>query len=190
MAGQSGTRSPGMIIALIRGIIMVAGGLFALISPQLALATLVLLGGAIIVVEGLLGLWGLLFGGRSVPNFGVALARNLVAVIVGLLVVAAPVTVSSIGVSTFVVIVALLIIAVGVLEIYLDIIGRKLMREGTFWPAIIGGGLYLLFGILLLVMPLASALVLVSIVGVLMLLYGAFQLYIAWQLRSIDSKLA
>ncbi len=37
-------------------------------------------------------------------------------------------------------------------------------------------------------MPVESALALVSIVGVLMILYGLFQLYIAWQLRSIEVK--
>jgi len=47
---------------------------------------------------------------------------------------------------------------------------------------------YLVFGVLLLVMPLQSALALVSIVGVLMILYGLFQLYIAWQLRGLDAK--
>jgi uncharacterized membrane protein HdeD (DUF308 family) len=178
------------IFAAVRGVLMLGGGIFALISPQLALATLVWVGGLIVIIDGLLGLWGLLFGGRTSSRLGVAITRHVLAVIAGVLIIAFPAIVAAVGVSTLVMVVGVLMVMVGAFALYVTVAGRKLLREGTFWPEVLSASAYLLFGILLIFMPLSSAMVLVSIVGVLMILYGLFQLYIAWQLRSIDGKLA
>ncbi|WP_055045277.1 HdeD family acid-resistance protein [Devosia sp. A16] len=176
------------IFAGIRGVLMLAGGLFALISPQLALATLVWVGGVIVIIDGALGLWGLLFGGRSSTRLGVAITRHILAIVAGLLIVAFPAMAAAIGISTLVIIVGIMMILIGAFALYVTTVGRALLRQGTFWPEVLSACAYLVFGVLLLVMPLASALALVSIVGVLMILYGLFQLYIAWQLRGLDVK--
>lgn len=177
------------IFAGIRGVLMLAGGLFALISPQLALATLVWVGGVIVIIDGALGLWGLLFGGRTSSRLGVAITRHILAILAGVLIVAFPAVASAIGISTLVILVGIMMILVGAFALYVTIAGRALMRPGTFWPEVLSASAYLLFGLLLIFMPLSSAMVLVSIVGILMILYGLFQLYIAWQLRGIDAKL-
>lgn len=178
------------IFAGVRGVLMLAGGIFALISPQLALATLVWVGGVIVIIDGALGLWGLLFGGRTSSRLGVAIARHILAILAGILIVAFPAMAAAIGISTLVILVGIMMILIGAFALYVAVVGRALLRQGTFWPEVLSASAYLLFGVLLLVMPLSSALVLVSIVGVLMILYGLFQLYIAWQLRSIDVKVA
>ena len=95
---------------------------------------------------------------------------------------------AAIGISTLVIVVGILMILIGAFALYVTIVGRALLRQGTFWPEVLSACAYLVFGVLLLVMPLQSALALVSIVGVLMILYGLFQLYIAWQLRGLDAK--
>lgn len=176
------------IFAAIRGVLMLAGGLFALFSPQLALATLVWVGGVIVIIDGGLGIWGLLFGGRTSTRLGVAITRHILAILAGILIVAFPAIAAAIGISTLVIIVGVLIVLVGAFALYVTVAGRAVLRPGTFWPEVLSACAYLLFGILLIFMPLSSAMVLVSIVGVLMILYGLFQLYIAWQLRGIDVK--
>ncbi len=178
------------IFAGVRGVLMLAGGVFALLSPQLALATLVWVGGVIVIIDGALGLWGLLFGGRTSSRLGVAITRHILAILAGILIVAFPAMAAAIGISTLVIVVGIMMILIGAFALYVTIAGRALLRQGTFWPEVLSACAYLLFGVLLLVMPLSSALVLVSIVGVLMILYGLFQLYIAWQLRSIEVKVA
>lgn len=189
MATESSLPWPS-IFAGIRGVLMLAGGLFALFSPQLALATLVWVGGIIVIIDGALGLWGLLFGGRTSSRLGVAITRHILAILVGILIVAFPMIASSIGIGTLVILVGVLMIMIGAFALYVTVAGRALLREGTFWPEVLSACAYLLFGLLLIFMPLSSAMVLVSIVGVLMILYGLFQLYIAWQLRGIDVKIA
>ncbi|MDB5542645.1 MAG: putative rane protein [Devosia sp.] len=187
MATEARFNWPG-IFAAIRGVLMLAGGLFALFAPQLALATLVWVGGIIVIIDGALGLWGLLFGGRTSPRLGVSVTRHILAILAGVLIVAFPTLASSIGISALVITVGVIMVLAGAFALYVTVSGRSVMREGTFWPEMLSAGAYLLFGLLLIFMPLSSAMVLVSIVGVLMILYGLFQLYIAWQLRGLGAS--
>ncbi len=122
------------IFAGIRGVLMLAGGIFALLSPQLALATLVWVGGVIVVVDGALGLWGLLFGGRTSSRLGVAIARHILAILAGILIVAFPAMAGAIGMSTLVIVVGIMMILVGAFALYVTIAGRALLRPGTFCP--------------------------------------------------------
>jgi hypothetical protein len=48
----------------------------------------------------------------------------------------------------------------------------------------IGGGLYIVFGLALLFIPLSSAVVLVRIVTTLMILYALLLFYRAWGMRA------
>lgn len=178
------------IFAGIRGALMLIGGLFAVFNPLMALATLVWLGGLIVIADGALGIWGLVSGGRTSSRLGVAIARHVLAVVVGILIVLFPVLSGVIGLSTLVIIVGVMMVLVGAFALYVTMVGRALLPPGTFWAEILSGAAYLVFGILLMVMPRESALVLVSIVGGLMILYGLFQLYIAWQLRDVSGKVA
>lgn len=184
MAAES-TFWPSILVGL-RGAAMVVGGLFALFAPQMALATLVWVGGLIVIFDGVLGIWALVFGGRQSPRYGVAIARNALAILVGILVVLFPSLTGAIGVSTLVIMVGILLVIVGAMALYVTIAGRDMLKKGTFWPEVLSAAAYLIFGIVLLVMPLTSALVMVQIVGGLMIAYGLFQLYIAWQMRGVS----
>ena len=175
---------PTMLVGL-RGAVMLAGGLFALFAPRLALATLVWVGGLIVIFDGVLGIWALVSGGRQSPRFGVAITRNLLAILIGVLVVLFPSLAGAVGISTLVVLVGVLLVVVGALALYVTVAGRDMLRKGTFWPEVLSACAYLIFGVLLLMVPLTSAMVLVQIVGALMVLYGLFQLYIAWQMRGL-----
>src|SRR5690242_997112 len=112
MMAEQSTFWPSILVGL-RGAAMVIGGLFALFAPQLALATLVWLGGLIVIFDGVLGIWALVFGGRQSPRYGVAIARNIIAILVGILVVLFPSLTGAIGVSTLVIMVGILLVIVG-----------------------------------------------------------------------------
>jgi len=178
-------QSSGFWAIAIRAAIMVIAGLVALAAPIQALATLVIIGGTLMIIDGALGLWGLLFGGKRTESFWVSVVRQLLAVIAGLLVVSFPVTSTSIGVSALVIIVGITSLLVGALEIYVAFISRKIIREGTYWPSVLSGLAYIAFGILIMVMPLTMASIVIRLVGLLVLLYGLFQAYLAWQLRRV-----
>lgn len=182
---SEGTIAWPSILAGVRGLLMLLGGIFAIFWPGPALATLVWLGGLIIIADGALGIWALLFGGRSSPRMGVAITRHVLAIIFGIIVLLFPAIIGAIGLASLVIVVAILSLLVGALALYVTIVSRGMLSKGTFWPEVLSACAYLVFGLLLLFMPLTAAMVIVSIVGVLMVLYGLFQLYIAWQLRGV-----
>jgi uncharacterized membrane protein HdeD (DUF308 family) len=62
MAGTNLQKRWGLILGL-RGLIMLLAGLYAVIWPGTALLVLVMVGAAVLLVDGLLGLWALTFGG-------------------------------------------------------------------------------------------------------------------------------
>src|SRR6218665_857966 len=68
----------------LRSAIMVIGGVLGLFWSEGALATLAIIGGAIMVIDGGLGLWRLAFGERS-GQFWPAVVRSALAVLAGLL---------------------------------------------------------------------------------------------------------
>src|SRR3569832_1043177 len=67
----------------LRGLLMLLAGLYAVIWPGQALFFLVTFGAALLVVDGVLGLWALTFGGAKTGNFWFDVIRNVQALITG-----------------------------------------------------------------------------------------------------------
>src|SRR5665213_1146778 len=77
-------------LTAVRGVLMLIAGLYAIFFPGLTLTSLVLLGGVLFFVDGLLGLWSLTFGHAKTGNFWFDIARNILAVITGVLILISP----------------------------------------------------------------------------------------------------
>ena len=77
-------------LTALRGIVLLIAGLYAIFFPGLTLTSLVLLGGALFFIDGLLGLWSLTFGHAKTGNFWFDIARNVLALIVGVLILISP----------------------------------------------------------------------------------------------------
>src|SRR3569623_1271800 len=158
----------GLLMGL-RGLRMLLAGLYAVIWPSAALAVLVIAGGAILLVDGVLGLWALTFGGAKTGNFWFDVVRNILAIITGVLILLSPILGTLVTVWLFVYLVAFQAIIVGVMEIMLAIRARTVM--GKIWPIVLSGVTFVLFGIALLFAPLMSAIFLVIFAGVMMILF-------------------
>lgn len=171
----------GLIMGL-RGLLMLLGGLFAVIWPGQALFFLVTFGAALLVVDGALGLWALTFGGAKTGNFWFDVIRNVLAIITGVLILLSPVLGTLVTVWFFVYLVAIQAIIVGVMEIALAIRARTVM--GKIWPIVLSGVTYVLFGVALLFAPLMSAIFLVIFAGVMMIFFSFGLLTLAWRLYS------
>jgi uncharacterized membrane protein HdeD (DUF308 family) len=70
---------------------------------------------------------------------------------------------------------------VGVMEIVLVTRARELFA--SIWPVLLSGVLYVLFGLMLIFWPLSSAAALVTIVGVLLVVFAIGLFGLAWRLR-------
>jgi uncharacterized membrane protein HdeD (DUF308 family) len=166
----------------LRGLLMLLAGLYAVIWPGAALAVLVIAGGAILLVDGVLGLWALTFGGAKTGNFWFDVVRNILAIITGVLILLSPVLATLVTVWFFIYLLAFQAIVVGVMEIVIAIRERALYSK--IWPVVLSGALYVLFGVVLLFAPLSSAIFFVIFGGVMMILFSIGLFTLAWRLYS------
>jgi uncharacterized membrane protein HdeD (DUF308 family) len=168
-------------LTALRGVLLLLAGLLAIFSPGVTLASLVLLGGGLFFVDGILGLWSLTFGHAKTGNFWFDIARNVLAVLVGAMILISPV-ISTIFTVTFLIYVAgIQAIIVGVMELVLVFRARQMFS--TVWPVMLSGLLYVLFGLMLIFWPLASAAGLVTFAGVLAIIFAVGLFGLAWRLH-------
>lgn len=187
MAASDLQKRWGLLMGL-RGLVMLLAGLYAVIWPGTAIFVLVMVGAAVLTVDGVLGVWALTFGGAKTGNFWFDVVRNILAIVVGVLILLSPILSTLLTVWFFVYLVALQAIIVGVMEIVIAVRARALMTH--IWPVILSGVLYVLFGISLLFAPLMSAIFLVIFAGVMMILFSFGLFTLAWRLYSGKSAAA
>ena len=180
MAVSSDTKRRWALITGLRGVLVLLAGLYALIWPAEALTVLVILGGALLLVDGLLGLWSLTFGGAKTGNFWFDVVRNVLGIITGVLILFSPMLATLLTATILIYIIAFQAIFVGVMEIV--VILREREHYARIWPVLLSGALYVLFGVALLFAPLLGALVMVILSGILAILFSVGLFALAWRL--------
>jgi len=179
MAASNLQKRWGLVMGL-RGLVMLLAGLYAVIWPASAIAFVVLLAAAVLIVDGILGVWALTFGGAKTGNFWFDVVRNVLAIIVGVLILLSPVLSTLLTVWFFVYLVAIQAIIVGIMEIVIAIRERALYAK--IWPILLSGVLYVLFGVVLLFEPLMGAIFFTVFAGVTMILFSIGLFALAWRL--------
>ena len=179
MAASDLQKRWGLVMGL-RALVMLLAGLYAVIWPGTALFVLVMVGAAVLIVDGVLGVWALTFGGAKTGNFWFDVVRNVLAIVVGVLVLLSPVLSKLLTVWFFVYLVALQAIIVGVMEIMIAI--RERAHYAKIWPIVLSGVLYVLFGVVLLFEPLMGAIFFTVFAGVTMILFSIGLFALAWRL--------
>ena len=179
MAASDLQKRWGLVMGL-RALVMLLAGLYAVIWPGTALFVLVMVGAAVLIVDGVLGVWALTFGGAKTGNFWFDVVRNVLAIVVGVLVLLSPVLSTLLTVWFFVYLVAIQAIIVGVMEIMIAI--RERAHYAKIWPIVLSGVLYVLFGIVLLFEPLMGAIFFTVFAGVTMILFSIGLFALAWRL--------
>lgn len=180
MAVSSDTKRRFALATALRGVLMLLGGLYAVIWPAQALTVLVLAGGILLIIDGVLGLWSLTFGGGKSGNYWFDVVRNVLSLILGVLILISPLLATLLTATFLIYLVAIQAIIVGGMEIYVVI--RERENYARIWPVLLSGVLYVLFGIALILMPILSVLVMTIIAGILMIIF-AFSLFgWAWRL--------
>jgi len=181
MALAPDTRRRWALITGLRGLLMLLAGLYAVMWPAEALVVLVVLGGALLLVDGVLGLWSLTFGGAKTGNFWFDVVRNVLAILTGALILFSPLVATLLTTTILIYIIALQAIIVGVMEIV--VVVRERAQYAKIWPVLLSGVIYVLFGLALLLAPVFGAILMVVLSGVLAVFFAvglfamAFRLY-------------
>lgn len=165
-------------LVALRGLLALIFGVLALAWPGITLLVLVIFFGAYSLVDGVTGVIRGIRARKCMPRWWLVLLNGLLGIAVGIIAFV------WLGITAL----ALLIligawaIALGVIEIWAGIEGRKVISD--HWWLIISGVLGVVFGILLLALPVAGALAIVWLIGVFAILEGVLFIWTGFKLRS------
>lgn len=188
MAVSSEVKQRWALITGLRGALMVLAGLYAVIWPGQALLVLVVLGGALLIIDGVLGLWSLTFGGAKTGNYWFDVVRNALGLLLGILILLSPLMATLLTATFLIYLFAFQAIFVGAMEIWVII--RERENYARIWPVLLSGVLYVLFGIALLFAPVFGALVMVVLGGVAAIIFGVALIAYALRLNRMSKGTA
>lgn len=164
----------------LRALLMLLFGIYCVIWPASALTALVFAGAIVLLVAGVLGLWGLTFGGVKTPTWWWDVIRSGLAIIVGLLIVISPLMGTLLTTTFLVTLIGIEAIIFGAVEIYF--VWRERASYGPIWPAMLQGALFVLFGLALIFWPVFFSLVGVTWLGIVTMLLSVPLFMFAWRL--------
>ncbi len=164
------------LIAL-RGAFAILFGIVALVSPGATLLTLVIVFSAYMLVDGVAGIIAAVRAAERHERWGTLLLSGLLNLLVGVVAFLVPGS----ALLAFVYLLAAWALVTGGLMVAAAF--RLHLDHGRWWLGL-GGALSILFGLVLLVSPAASLIVLTYWVGGYAIAFGAFMLVLAFRLRS------
>lgn len=180
MAVSADTRQRWAVLMGLRGLLMLVAGLYAVFFPGAALTVLVVAGGILILIDGVLGLWALTFGGAKTGNYWFDVIRNVLSIILGALILLSPMMATLLTATFLIYVFAIQAIIVGGMEI--AVVWRERGSYARVWPVMLSGVVYILFGVALLFAPLFGALVMVVMGGIMAIVFAIGLLALAWRL--------
>lgn len=164
----------------LRGLLMLAGGLYALIWPGEALTVLVMAGGILLLIDGALGLWSLTFGGGKSGNYWFDVVANALSLVLGAVILISPLLATILTVTFLASMVGIAALVVGIMQVV--VITREREHYARIWPVVLSGLSYVLLGLVFLFFPLLTASISMVFGGVLLIVF-AFGLFgWAWRL--------
>jgi uncharacterized membrane protein HdeD (DUF308 family) len=166
-------------VPVIRGISGIVFGIIAFAYPGLALATLVLLFGAWVLIDGVFRVVGATAGRASDPDWGFHLIIGILGILVGFLTFRAP----GITALALIIYVAAWALMVGAAEIAFAVRLRKEMKGE--WFLILMGVASIIFAVLLLWNPGPGALALLWLIASYAVVFGVLAIFFGFRLRSL-----
>lgn len=164
----------------LRGAIMLFAGLYAVLFPDAALTVLVLFGGALLLIDGVLGLWSLTFGGGKSGNYWFDIAANAASVVLGIVFFLWPLLATIFTLSVFGTVVGIAAILVGGMQVW--VVVKERASYARIWPVVLSGLAYIALGLLFLVFPILSATVGMLIGGIMLIVFSFGLFGWAWRL--------
>ena len=165
----------------IRGVLGILFGLIALFLPGATMLSLVLLFAAYVFVDGVFGIVSGVRAAREHERWGYLVLEGLVNIAAAAVAVLWP----GLTVVVFVLLVAFWAIFTGILELAAAF--RLSIDDGRWW-LVFGGGLSVIYGVLLIVAPIIGAVVLTWWIGAYALVFGVSLVMLAFGLRNWLAK--
>ncbi len=162
---------------VLRGIAAVVFGILTLALPGITVSLLVIWFGAYALVDGVVNLVGAFRAAHAHGRWGAFVVEGIIGVVAGILTFAWP----SMTALALVYFIAIWSIATGVFELVAAMRLRK--HISGEWLLALAGVASILFGVALMAVPIAGALVLAIWVGVYALVFGGSMIALGFRLR-------
>ncbi len=161
----------------IRGVLAILFGAIAFVFPGATILSLVIVFAAYVIADGIFAIVSALRAARQHERWWTLALAGILSIVAGVLASLWP----GLTVLAFIALMAVWSISTGVLMLIAAF--RLNLQHGRWW-LVLGGIANLAFGVLLILAPLAGALVLTWWLGAYALVFGALLLALAVQLRS------
>jgi uncharacterized membrane protein HdeD (DUF308 family) len=175
-------------IVLLRGILAIAFGVAALVSPGLTLATFVIFFGVYALVDGVFDVIHAIRFRKDLEHWGLELIAGLVGIGFGVLVLIAPLATATVAGVVIAFYVAAWAIITGVLRVVMAIRLRKEI-EGE-WLLGLSGLATILLGVWIMARPMTGVIAMVWMVGVFAIATGLFLVMLAFKVRKVGKGIA
>ena len=167
---------------IVRGIVAIAFGALAFLSPMLGIVLFVALFAAWALVDGASGILAGIRTRNQDRSWWLEVLEGLAGIAAGTIAIVFP----RFAAEVLVLIIAAWAVVTGALEIVLAVRLRRVI-EDEVWMAL-GGAASILFGVLLAVFPGAGALGMSWLIGAGAVVFGAFLVLLGWRLRRTDAR--
>lgn len=172
-------------LPLLRGILLIILGAYALFNPGMTALLLTKVIGIWVIAEGIIAIIAAVLG--ETPSRLWTGVRGVLMILVGLFVFGHSAIVAGVSATALLYVIAAFAILAGVLEIVAAIQDRKQI-EGEAWM-ILGGILMVVFGVILFVAPLSFGMLIVRVLGVFAIINGISLVALAFRLRGFAKAL-
>ncbi len=172
-------------LVLLRGILAILFGLFALFAPGSALLALVFVFGAYAILDGVTALVAGIRHRQADPHWVWHVVQGVVSVLAGIIAFAWP----GVTVLAILFVIAFWSIVGGIAEIMESLAMRRRQTDGWGWM-LAAGIVSVLFGIVLLVSPGAALVTLLWLVGIYAVVFGVIIVVWAFRLRRAVNAVA
>ncbi len=170
-------------LVLLRGVLAVIFGLYALFAPASALLALVYVYGFYAIMDGVAALF-MGFRHRGTSHWGWHIAQGVVSLVAGVIALFWP----GPTILALVLIIAVWSIVLGVTQIVEAFTARRQGSSSWGWM-LVSGIVGILFGIVLIASPTAGALTLLWVIGGFALVFGVVLIVWAFRLRGAAREL-
>lgn len=168
-------------VLLIRGLLLICIGSYALSQPGMTLASYCWVLGIFVLSDGLVTTIFALT--HKMDSKGFTLARGLVTLLIGIFMVGHPLLMGAMVALTLIYILAFHSLVSGALEIYVAIRDRKAIK-GEVWM-MLSGTFSILFGLILLSGPFLFAKVLIQVSGAFAILFGMVAVFASFRFKAL-----
>jgi len=174
-------------LVLLRGIAAVLLGILLFTNSAAVLSVIIVFLGIYWVLDGIITLMASIIGRNEHSNWGWGIFVGIISILAGLAVLSQPVLTALFTASFIISLVGIMIVISGISSI---VTGFRLRKTSGEWMMILGGALSLIFGLLLLMNPLFSAMVFVYIIAAFSIFGGIVLIVISFQVKKLKKAIS